>query len=1503
MQNLIPSDPGRRGSARRGAWPLLAGLLLLPLFAQAQVPSWQDAFGTSSQPSGGTSDARATATDAAGNMYVTGTFNGVVIFGNSTLTSVGSSDVFAAKWDVATSTWAWAVSGGGTASDASTGIAVDGSGNVYITGSVYNKATSATNLASAMGVQFGGQGLNNAANNTNQEQDMFVAKYSASGAYQWARSGGGTSYDYGQGIAVDGSGNVYVTGYVNNRATSATDLASAMGVQFGGQALNSAANNISQNPDVFLVKYSTAGAYQWARAGGGTSYDGGQGVAVDGSGNVYVTGYVYNKATSATDPTTAMGVQFGGQALNSATNSTSENQDVFVAKYTSSGAYQWAVSGGGNQSDQANAIAVDASGNVYVTGSVLNKATSSTNLASAMGVQFGGQGLNNAANNTSQNNDVYVAKYSTTGVYQWAVSGGGTGDDASSGIAVDGSGNAYLSGYVVTRATSSTDLTSANAVQFGGQALNSATNNTSTNIFQNRDVFVASYNASGTYQWATSGGSTLGDFGYGISVNGNTLAVALAVSNPGSFGGQFAPAGVALLGTISTSGTWQRVYYPLQSGNAQVRAVATDAAGNVFVAGSYTGQLLLGSAMLFSAGGNDAFVAKWDGTTHAWGWVASGGGTASDVSTGIAVDASGSVYISGTVSNAATTSSNLASGNGVQFGGVGLNSASNNTGQNNDVFLAKYSASGAYQWAVSGGGYQGDQANAIAVDASGNVYVTGSVYNAATTSSNLASVYGVQFGGVGLNSASNNTSQNNDVFVAKYSTTGAYQWAVSGGGTGDDQANGIAVDAGGNAYLTGYVSNKATSTSNLATALGVQFGGQALNSTTNYAYQNYDVFVAKYNTAGAYQWAQAGGGSGYDYGQAIAVDAGGNAYLTGYVSNKATSTSNLASGNGVQFGGVVLNSASDVSFENNDVFVAKYSTTGTYQWAVSGGGNQGDQANAIAVDASGSAYVTGFVGTTASSSTDLTSTWKVQFGGQPLPSATYTVGTNNDVFVVKYNDSGVYQWARPAGGAGYDQGTGIALDGRSNVYVVGQATPPATFGSLILANPAGVQSPFVARLGLPLLTSTAAELPGQAVQLTGSGFSSSSTVSFNGVAGSVVYVSPTVLTTVVPVGALVGAGAISVSTGGTTLSTSATAFEVLQVYRGTAASGCLNTANVSIGGTGGAGVWRYLRLPGVGGAVVAAIEDTRNLGTVSAGITALGTGTGAAVRKDSKGRAYLDRNFTLTATNKTFTGQTVRVRFFGLASELSRLQLADANAVTRLNASQYSGPNEDCDLSNNSATGEKRVLATVVTTATGADWFTAELPVADHFSEFYLTGSSTPLPVELLTFAATLAPQQPAVGLAWTTASEKNSARFEVERSTDGAAFATLGSVAAAGSSSAPRGYAFTDASLPTLQARLYYRLRQVDADGTFSYSPVRTVALEARAAQALTLAPNPARTTTLSGAQAGAVVQVFDALGRLVVTATADGRGTAQVALPAALPTGVYVVRSGLHAVRLVVD
>jgi uncharacterized protein (AIM24 family) len=171
---------------------------------------------------------------------------------------LGYLDGFVAKFSGANGTHVWSKRFGGTGQDETVdGVAVDGSGNVVVTGRFQGS------------VNFGGAGLTSAGG-----QDVFLAKYSSSGTHLWSKRFGGTLGDRGNSVAVDGNGNVVVTGTFSGS------------IDFGGGALTS-----SGTQDLFLAKFSGTGGHLWSkRFGGSSSYDVGTGVAVDDSDNVLVTG-------------------------------------------------------------------------------------------------------------------------------------------------------------------------------------------------------------------------------------------------------------------------------------------------------------------------------------------------------------------------------------------------------------------------------------------------------------------------------------------------------------------------------------------------------------------------------------------------------------------------------------------------------------------------------------------------------------------------------------------------------------------------------------------------------------------------------------------------------------------------------------------------------------------------------------------------------------------------------------------------------------------------------------------------------------------------------------------------------------------------------------------------------------------------------------------------------------------------------------------------------------
>ena len=229
---------------------------------------------------------------------------------------------------------------------------------------------------------------------------------------------------------------------------------------------------------------------------------------------------------------------------------------------------------------------------------------------------------------------------------------------------------------------------------------------------------------------------------------------------------------------------------------------------------------------------------------------------------------------------------------------------------------------------------------------------------------------------------------------------------------GDENGYSISVLADGSSIVTGYFKDTAT------------FGSTTLTSAGSD-----DVFVAKLDASGTYEWATQAGGTSNDSGYGVSVLADGSSIVTGIFQDTAT------------FGSTTLTSAG-----SNDVFVAKLDASGTYEWVKQAGGTRNDNARGVSVLADGSSIVTGFFEGTAT------------FG-----STTFTSAGSNDVFVAKLDASGDYEWATQAGGTGSDNGHGVSVLADGSSIVTGYFQGTATFGSTTFTS-AGVNDVFVAKL-------------------------------------------------------------------------------------------------------------------------------------------------------------------------------------------------------------------------------------------------------------------------------------------------------------------------------------------------------------------------------------------------------------------------------------------------------
>lgn len=427
-------------------------------------------------------------------------------------------------------------------------------------------------------------------------------------------------------------------------------------------------------------------------------------------------------------------------------------------------------------------------------------------------------------------------------------------------------------------------------------------------------------------------------------------------------------------------------------GLGESRSVVTDDQGNVYTAGYFSGTVDFdtgpGTFNLTSTSGSlDIIVTKLDDNGDLV-WARTMGGPGEDIAFAIALDNSGNVYTTGQFTGTTDFDPGLGTFTQTAIPGAA------------DVFISKLDNNGNFVWARQFEGNAASYGYALTVDALGNIYTAGYLQYTADFDPG-ANAYLLSATGIG-----------GDIFVSKLDASGNFVWAKRMGGSSDvvpsvDIAYSLAVDQFGNVYSTGVFEY----------TVDFDPGSNEFNLTSS---GGHDIFISKLNANGQFVWAGRLGGPAYDFGSAIATDANGNIYVTGYFEGVADFDPGLSALNLSSAGGY-------------DIFTVMLGTGGALNWAKQQGGTDNDHAFAISLDASQNVYTTGHFRGTA------------DFDPGSAEYTLTSVGGSADLFISKLGPDGRLISARHAGGTGDMHGYSIDVNAAGSISVVGPFSGTADF--------------------------------------------------------------------------------------------------------------------------------------------------------------------------------------------------------------------------------------------------------------------------------------------------------------------------------------------------------------------------------------------------------------------------------------------------------------------------
>lgn len=395
---------------------------------------------------------------------------------------------------------------------------------------------------------------------------------------------------------------------------------------FNGVAHFGSTTLISRDSDdIFVAKIDNNGNWLWAKKAGGYYSDCGNSISTDAAGNSYITGSFKTSAI------------FGNFSMSS---SGSTYPDIFIAKLDTNGNWLWAKKAGGYYYDKSYAISSDPSGNCFITGYFSGTAVFGTEYLYSYG-----------------SSDVYIAKMNTNGDWLWVKQAGGVYDDSGFGIYADEFSNCYVTGHYSL------------SVNFGDTNLSTGGSS---------DIFVTKLDANGNWLWAQTAGIISYTYGLGIHTDANANIYVTGrfydLVNFGNISIESVGSGDVFVAKLDSNGNWLWAKQAGSTGFDTAYGISTDANGNCYITGEFSGSADFGSTTLTSEGVNDIFVARLDPAGN-WLWAKKSGSTNEDFGNGISIDSNGNAFVTGYF-----------------YGNISFDNSTYSSNGSADIFISKISS-------------------------------------------------------------------------------------------------------------------------------------------------------------------------------------------------------------------------------------------------------------------------------------------------------------------------------------------------------------------------------------------------------------------------------------------------------------------------------------------------------------------------------------------------------------------------------------------------------------------------------------------------------------------------------------------------------------------------------------------------------------------------------------------------------------------------------------------